>query len=301
MIFTAITRVLYILAGLVFLSSPVLVYAQYPIFGERIDLGLIENDQLDEISGIAASRVNENILYVHNDSGDINRFFALDTSGKQIGTYIVEGCKERDWEDIAVGPGPDPGISYIYLGNIGDNDAVYDLKYIYRFPEPEIEPGFIQFNDTIRTAEILTFQMPDGNRDTETVIVDPLTSDMYIVSKREVDVRVYRIPFPQSLQEIIIPERIASLRLTWIVGGDISTDGQEILIKNGDAVFYYKRKPGRTLAETFTEHQWTVSSYIPEPQGEAICWKPDGSGFYTVSEERNNIPARLYFYPKLKN
>ena len=37
--------------------------------------------------------------------------------------YNLTGAKMRDWEDIAVGPGPEPNVDYLYVGAIGDNDA----------------------------------------------------------------------------------------------------------------------------------------------------------------------------------
>lgn len=39
--------------------------------------------------------------------------------------------------------------------------------------------------------------------------------------------------------------------------------------------------------------------YENEPQGEAVCWDTGSTGYYTVSEELEGIPTRLYFYPRL--
>ena len=33
----------------------------------------------------------------------------------------IAGADNCDWEDIAVGPGPDPQKTYIYIGDIGGN------------------------------------------------------------------------------------------------------------------------------------------------------------------------------------
>ena len=56
---------------------------------------------------------------------------------------------------------------------------------------------------------------------------------------------------------------------------------------------------GRPLHEALTAEPIPLP-YLPEPQGEAICWKADGGGYYTVSEEHDDIPAHLYFYPRLR-
>ena len=51
-------------------------------------------------------------------------------------TCTLAGVENRDWEDIAVGPGPDASKSYVYVADIGDNEGQYQYKYIYRFEEP---------------------------------------------------------------------------------------------------------------------------------------------------------------------
>ena len=55
-----------------------------------------------------------------------------------LGTWDLKGVDHHDFEDITQGEGPNPGISYIYLGDIGNNDYDREEIYIYRFPEPDI-------------------------------------------------------------------------------------------------------------------------------------------------------------------
>src|SRR6185295_9973799 len=77
---------------------------------------------LNEISGMGQSRSNPDIFWVHNDSGDMPRVYAVNRSGKLVGTYRLEGANAEDWEDMAIGPAPG-GRSYLYLADIGDNSA----------------------------------------------------------------------------------------------------------------------------------------------------------------------------------
>lgn len=105
------------------------------VFDPREDLGLLEYNPIDEASGLAASRKNSDVLWTHNDSGDLNRIYGLNTNGKHLGVYTINGVNARDWEDIVVGPGPAAGENYIYIADIGDNNAQYDTKYIYRVLE----------------------------------------------------------------------------------------------------------------------------------------------------------------------
>ena len=92
---------------------------------------------IKETSGIAASRRVDNVWWVHNDSGDSARVFAINTSGQTLGEYALSGASAIDWEDIAAGPGPTAGVSYLYVGDIGDNDQKRRDLVIYRIPEPE--------------------------------------------------------------------------------------------------------------------------------------------------------------------
>ena len=269
-----------------------------PEFGDRLDLGLINNDSLNEASGLAASRRNPNILWTHNDSGDENRVFAIDANGNHLGTFLIEGTEARDWEDIAVGPGPAEGQQYLYIGDIGDNLSQFDIKYIYRVREPEVNRNQSPVEATLSEVETIAFQFPDGKRDAETLMVDPLTKDIYIVSKRESNVRVYRAPYPQSTTKTITLEYVATLNLNNVVVGDISPSGNEVVIKTYSAIYYWRKPPGEKCWKMFEKDPVSVP-YIPEPQGEAVCWRADGLGYYTLSEEPAGIPSHLYFYPRL--
>ncbi len=120
-----------------------------PAFGERQNLGLVKNDDIIEASGIAASYKNKGVLWTHNDAGNENRIFALDTTGSNLGEYYLYNATNRDWEDIAIDPGPDDSKSYIYVGDIGDNDDEYIYKYIYRFEEPNVIIGQDSVSETI--------------------------------------------------------------------------------------------------------------------------------------------------------
>ena len=281
-----------------FFMTSISSYAEDPNFGERQDLGLIAYDPINEASGIAMSRKNPNVLWTHNDSGDQARLFAFNLQGSHLGVYNIDGIVNRDWEDIAVGPGPDDNETYIYIGDIGDNSAQHDLKFIYRIPEPMVDSNQAPLDTAISLAETITFQYPDGNRDAETLMVDPLTKDIYIISKRESQVRVYLAAYPQSTTQTITLEQVATLNLTLTVGGDISPSGLEILIKTYTTMNYWCRTPEQTLSQAFENKPVTVP-YISELQGEAVGWTSDQMGYYTISEEPGGIPAHLYFYPRL--
>ena len=59
-----------------------------------------------ESSGLAISRTQPACSGSHNDSGDGPSLYAIDISGKLLGTVPVANAMARDWEDISAGPCP---------------------------------------------------------------------------------------------------------------------------------------------------------------------------------------------------
>jgi hypothetical protein len=259
---------------------------------------VVKDLRLREISGMAMSRNLSEAIWMHNDSGDEARIFLIDTKGVLIAQYNLIGINLRDAEDMAVGPGPLAHLSYIYLGDIGDNSGVNDVKYIYRFAEPNYlipkKKGY-----AIANIDVIKFRYPDGRRDAEALMIDPLTKDLIVVSKREKRVHVYKAPYPQSTKEVILLEKIANLPVGDITAGDISANGQEILLKNYDNIYYWQRNQGESLEKTFSRNPVRLP-YLYEQQGEAIAWRTDGKGYYTFSEKANQSHSNLFFYPRVE-
>jgi len=269
-------------------------------FGFRIDKGTIESSEIREASGIVASRKNSGVLWTHNDSGGKGRIFAFDSLGRDLGYYYLAGIQNRDWEDIAIGPGPIEGEQYIYIGDIGDNSVRYDNKYVYRILEPKVSIEQTPVDSILYGVERLVFQYPDGNRNAETLMIDPISRNIYIVSK-ESNTKVYRLTWPYTFYSaptlnVDTLEVIASLPFgDSAVGGDISPSGAEFLIKSSRVIYYWERKNGKTIEEALMDEIRTVP-YFQEPQGEAVTWASDSTGYYTISE---GAYPHLYFYPRL--
>ena len=296
-----------------------ILYAQnnsvVPNFGPRISMGQLENDAIDEASGLASSYKNIGILWTHNDSGGENRIFAIDTNGISRGTFYLNGIENRDWEDITIGAGPIEDKSYIYIADIGDNSAQYEIKYIYRIEEPAVSIDQTNSDIIIQSVSTIAFTYPDNNRDAETIMIDPTTKDLYILGKRDTKTRLYRLSYPQNTSSVFQAELAAELKFpldpeedtpqNYLTSGGISLDGSEIIVKSYSNIYYWFRETGKTISETMAITP-EIITYSTEPQGEALCWKNyDDNGYYTLSEENINfggstftIPAELYYYPR---
>lgn len=281
---------------------------KYRHFNGPQKMGVLSSSLIKEASGIAASRRYEGAIWVHNDSGNDPLLFLIDQQANVLKTFVLHGVENRDWEDIALGPGPEEGINYLYLGDIGDNLRMRDEKMIYYFPEPRYEEERTRMSDTIRSISSIRFSYPDGNFDAETLMVDPNTKDLIIVSKILDAATIYRLP-SQSLEnsnntETIKLENCGNVEFTsegllgLITAGDIGSDGQEVIIKSYSQVFYWKKEdPSMSICELLRSTPSTLV-YEAEPQGEAIAFSTDKKGYFTLSEKRFGATPVLYYYAR---
>jgi hypothetical protein len=267
--------------------------ADSDLFKPSKRLAELKNKKLEEISGLAASVLNPGLLWVHNDSGNPAVVYLVDENLNIRLSCRLKGVKNRDWEDIAVGPGPDKSKRYVYVADIGDNDARHEMKYIYRFEEPQA--GAKSGEITISEFDTIAFKLSGDKKDTEAIMVHPETQNIYVVSKREKPVHVYELQYPFGNQ-VLMADDITAIPLTQIVAADISTDGEEILMKDYDNVYYWNTK-GRPVGEVLKEKP-LILHYTEEPQGEAIAFKTDGSGFYTLSESLKGERTFLFYYER---
>ena len=268
-------------------------------FSIGISKGILDNAEIDEASGLVASMVNPGMLWTHNDSGDEARLFLIDTTGKHRATVHLEGIENRDWEDIGIGPGPKNGVSYIYIGDIGDNLGIFPYKYIYRIEEPTMTQKGSQAADTLITQiDSIRFRLADKPRDSEALFVDPFTKHIYIFSKRESEqVNVYRLA-NNGAKADTMATLVTQIPYIQITAADITGDGTELLMKNYKNVYYWKRTSDEPIEKLLKKEPASLP-YAAEPQGEAIAFDRAGRGYYTVSEVANHKRPHLMFYQRL--
>ncbi|HUF84261.1 MAG TPA: hypothetical protein VMQ81_06670 [Acidimicrobiia bacterium] len=244
--------------------------------------GQVQSNELTEISGIEASTVNPGVLWAHNDSGDSARVFAMAGDGRHLGWFGLAGAANVDWEALALGPGPVAGQSYLYAGDIGDNNHVRSSIVVYRVAEPAVDvnnpPGDGQ---TLGGVETFTLTYPDGAHDAEALLVDPATGDVVIVTKElSGPAGVYVRPAPISNGPLT---KHADLGVSLVTAGDITADGGTVALRTYGSVLLFTRAPGSSVASALQSAPCTGAS-APEPQGEAITFSPDGQAYATISE-----------------
>lgn len=258
--------------------------------------------ELSETSGLFIS--TDNLFFVHNDSGDTSRFFAIDAQGKLVSTLYFKGDPSKkhlgvtDCEDMAGGPGPVKNKSYIYLGDIGDNGGNRPYVTVYRFPVPN------KFSTRMEIeSEAVNLKYPNGPQDAETLMIDPILKELIILSKRQDTVGIYSASLLFKNRDTVTMKKQGSLFLAgkglakYVVSGDISRDGQQIIIKTYTGVYYWLRNGKEPISQTLRRMPAKLP-YILEPQGEAIGFTPDGKAYYCISEGKNAVIYR-YTIPKL--
>jgi hypothetical protein len=243
---------------------------------------------LTETSGIGAGRTSAGVLWAHNDSGGAPEVFAVGADGADLGRYALDGAEARDWEDMAVGPGDD-GTGVLYLGDIGDNTAVRPSVTVYRAPEPAVAPGGA--GGSIVGVEALPLTYADGARDAEALLADPVTGDLFVVSKEwgGGPTGAYRIPAGSAAGEPVTMARAGDVAVTpgeLVTGGDVSPDGSLVALRTYGEVLLWDRGPDQTVAEALSGTP-CAAPVEAEAQGEAVALDPDGRGYVTVSEGQN--------------
>ena len=174
--------------------------------------------------------------WTHNDSGDGPFIYSFDTRGESLGTYRVSGAKALDWEDIAAGPGPQANKSYLYIADIGDNDANRSEVIVYRIVEPVLSDATRSLTKKrpgpTESAEAIRLKYPDGSHDAEALMVHPSTGNIYIVTKvLLINPGVYEATAPFTDGKVITMKRVAEIHVPSvfggvITGGSISPDGR---------------------------------------------------------------------------
>ncbi|AWV97811.1 PE-PGRS family protein [Arcticibacterium luteifluviistationis] len=248
---------------------------------------------IDEASGIVISRSMPGHLWVIEDGLEVPGVHLLSTSGEYKGDVRLP-LFNRDWEDIASGPGPIDGQNYLYIGDIGDNADMHQNYMVYRLKEPS------SLTDQNLDLVTISFKYQDRDAlDVEAMFVDPKTKDIYFISKRQLfSVRVYRLTYPYSLDTQNVAEFLGTIPHSIITAADMSSDGKQLLIKDYNAVFYWRLKESETIYEALSRTRDVGAPYYVEPQGEAICFDLNDSGYYTFSELNGTSQVNLNYYQR---
>ncbi|MBU8975153.1 MULTISPECIES: hypothetical protein [unclassified Lysobacter] len=264
--------------------------------------GVLLDPQMDEISGLAASRRHRDVLWMHDDGGNPERLFAVSTNGTRLATFRVEGVTKTDWEDIAAFELD--GKSYLLLADTGDNGGLRRSLQLHVIEEPEkIE------NARLRPAWSIAFRWPDGARDCEAVAVDAAREEVLLISKKRQPPELFGLPLRPAGTALQTAQRMGMLagvpqpsaemlrrspqraRLdSQVTAADLSPDGRTLAVMTYRWLLFYPRRGDETWGEAVAR----VPRFEPLPwlpQAEALGWSADGRSLFATGEF---VPAPLY-------
>ena len=251
--------------------------------------GVIAIPEADEISGLTVSRSLPDTLWVHNDSGDSPRLFALTGTGASRGILTVTGATAIDWEDITSATCGDKPC--VIVGDIGDNDLERATVQLYEIDEPSVIAG-------VATAAARKFDVayPGGAVNSEALIFDPRDGATYVIAKVATSpATVYRLP--RTAGGTAIAEAIGTLEVPGtdprVTAADLFTDGcgTRLLVRTYGALFELRGDPDASVASLLALPRTFVPA-ASEPQGEAVAYLPDGRGYLTTSEGVSSALSR---------
>ena len=263
-------------------------------YGQPRTLATIKDKSISESSGLVAARATPGAYWTHNDSGDGPFIYAFNTQGDTLGTFRVTGAQARDWEDMAAGPGPQPNKSYLYIGDIGDNDAIRSEVIVYRVAEPALSTSASKFTrsrpGSTEPAEAIRLQYPDGKHDAEALLVHPRTGNIYIVTKVVIaNPTVYEAVAPFTAGKTITMRRIGEARVPSlfggvITGGSISPDGRHLALCDYFQGYELALPAGSSNFDDIWKQKMTGFDLGKRKQGEAITYRLDGKALLATSE-----------------
>jgi hypothetical protein len=253
-------------------------------------VGTIDDAALKEISGLI---VENEYLWVHNDSGNQPLLFHLALSGLELERIYVQG-PDQDWEDIAVDRSAE--VHKLYIADFGDNNAKRDDGIaILEVPVP--------LQEEVREIHprVMRLSYPDGPRDAETLLIDPTTGELVIVTKPRgnwpnvyTQSRFAPGTFTLEYKATLYP-KWTTYPLHFVTAGDISADGSWIVLRTYAGLYLFPRLPGTSVSEALTTTPCELSA-PDERQGEAVAFGAangtDGPPpIFTISEGR---PTRIH-------
>jgi hypothetical protein len=249
-------------------------------YGAAQMVGQVQDPQLNAVSGIAASWRNPGLLYVHNDR-DRAEFAAVAESGLMVGRFTVTGAALRDVEDIAVGRCP--AGTCVHLADLGNNVTPRTEFQILRVAEPMI--AGMGASATL-AGERLAFTYPDGPHNAESLLIDPGSGALYVITKVAAGARstVYKLPpFPGGAATKVADLPVPAAGDQPATAADAHPCGAGFLLRTNNTAYEFRIPMGTPFEDAFKATPMVVPVGV-EQQSEAIAYRPDGRGYYTTSE-----------------
>ena len=239
----------------------------------------MHDPRIVESSSLVVSSVDPGLAYTANDSGDGADIYTIDmNTGDTVAMTTLAGVDPTDAEAMAPGPG-----GTLYFADIGDNSASRRSVTVYWIDQPAV-------TDATVDPKSATLVYPGGARDAETLLVDPASGRLFLVSKELFGGTIFAAPSRLSTDQTNRLQPVGTAP-SLVTDGAFLPSGQVVLRTYTSAVVY-------------DPSGWTAlsSTTLPEqPQGESIAALPGSAEVLvgsegvdsSVYEVRLNLDARF--------
>jgi hypothetical protein len=260
----------------------------------------LQDPEVNESSGLAASSRSDDYFFTHNDSGDSARIFAINRKGETLATFRVPAAKNLDWEDMARGRDPQ-GHDVLLLGDIGDNHGQREQVQVYQVPEPDVDPNRRGVRAETAPATRFVLQYPDGPHDSETLLFNMANGTLYLVTKE----RLLRASGVYATTGPLLPDQVNHLtKVGWVrflelpatvrtitdslgrmmaTSGDISPTGDRVVLRTYTDAYEWQI-PRFDVGAAF-RNKPTHLSLPAMSQGESAAYTRDGKAILFGSEK----------------
>ncbi len=302
---------LFQVAFIISLMSMTLNHAFGQTFASGVLIGHTPIPESPETSGMAISRNNENVIWLKSDGGIKTDLLFDGHSFYPKGTQVLVAAAANgaalidyripyggDFEDMALGAGPVPGVQYLYLGDIGDNSLGRPGYSIYRVPEPVVYADQVPtpISRELRGGQQIALSYGPGvHVDAESMFMDPVLGDLYILGKAGSS-QLYKVSASDLATSTSVTAQFVETivdPLNKLSGGTISPTGREIVLRREEQARLWVRNPGETVAQALARTP-VGTPLIDEGNGEAIAFDPQGN--YYATGEGGGAP--IYYYER---
>ena len=268
------------------------------------------------MSGLIKSRTYPDVYWVHNDSGDSPRLFAIEKNGNVIITEymkkgfhgeVVEANKKpwqgieillaanQDWEDIAI------DNDRLYIADLGNNDNARRDMGIYVLYEPNpraVHVSRILQYIPVRYPEQQKFPAEQWHFDSEGMFFDD--GKLYFLTKHrqpgkpmewEAGVNLYRLDTFKTSEANVLTKVDSNEHVLLATGADVSLDGSHLAVLTYSALWVFE-KPRVSSQWLSGKSQVLPLDYSVTGQAEAVCWS-DNETILISNEQRQIFEINL--------
>jgi len=268
----------------------------------------IQDERIDEASGLAASHLQNDRIWLIDDGGNPANLYAVGLDGQVQGQFEIDNTVNMDWEDLA--SFRIDGVNYLLIADIGNNHGRDRPTHLYLLIEPEIPADRNVGQHRVEVLHTTHFTYPDGARDAEAMAVDPVRREILILSKRETNPRLYRLPLrlePGRTEHVA--ERLGKLEplptvsltqmlsrpIQGLIAGmptamDISADGRKALILTYNNLLLLNRDENEDWASAIRRRPVKIAEHSLT-MAEGAGFSADGKAILFTSEL---VPAPIW-------